>query len=202
MKTTTFGKMATAYLCSAITLSLILMVSQHAIGKKPDNKGFPSGCYPVGHTFIDGRLVLTPLKVEDYDQTVFFMHNVSNDNLKIKFHHTKGTELYPKWETKVSYNQWAAFATDKHGLQFSCSGENYSDYSDSVNCQTALKVCQYPRAKFAEHNNGNYWVTSNKAKYTARNDAIRKGILLRGWYPEKDKAEAKPDITTERTLES
>lgn len=184
---------------SAAMLFLTLLLSHGAVAKKLDNNGFPSGCHAVGYTFTDGRLVLTPLKIEEYDQTIFFMHNVSNDNLKIKFHPTRNTELYPNWETNVNYSQWAAFATDKQGLQFSCYSQDYGNYTHEVNCATALKVCQYPRAKFAEHNNGNYWVTSNKPKYTARNDAIRKGILLRGWYPKKDKAEADPEIIKTRT---
>lgn len=142
-------------------------------------KSFLPGCLELGHEFIGGKLVLTPVKTEEYDQTLFFIHNTYADNIRLEYQRTEKTPLNPLWQAKMHYNRWAVFATDQQGLVFSC----YTDYGHSdvtrIDCQSAVEVCQYPRAKFGQNNQGNYWVVNNQSKIGARNAVIRQGILLR-----------------------
>ena len=62
---------------------------------------------------------------------------------------------------------------------FNCIQNDYGEFTHEVNCQDVVEVCQYPRAKFASHNQGNYWISTNRSKYGTRNEVIRKGILLK-----------------------
>jgi len=160
-------------------ISALLIIAHTAFSEKVKSKFYP-GCHEVGHRFVDNQLVLEPLKVEDYDQTVFFIHNVSSDNLVLRYVPTTRDDIFPLWQTEIDSNRWAAFATDRTGMRFSCSSI-YDDYK--INCQQALEVCQYPRAKFAAHNKGNYWLSGNKFKYPTRSEVIHKGVLLRGYNP-------------------
>lgn len=142
-------------------------------------KTFLPGCHQFGHEYIGGRLVFTPVKTEEYDQTIFFIHNIYSDTIQLKYHRTEKTALHPLWQAKVNYNRWAVFATDQQGLIFSCYDDYGSGEGQRIDCGSAIEVCQFPRAKFGEHNKGNYWVTNNQSKKGARNAAIRKGVLLR-----------------------
>lgn len=140
---------------------------------------FLHGCEEVGFRFDNGRLAFIPVQKTEENQTVFFIHNVSNTRLKIEFHKTFRTNLYPVWETTVNSDNWAAFATDRADISFTCLQEDYGDYTDEVDCGEVLQVCQYQNAVFASHNQGNYWISSNRSKYGTRNEVIRKGVLLK-----------------------
>lgn len=160
---------------SLLIIGSLLLATMDSNGAKKAKKFFP-GCHQLGYTYDRGHLVLEPVQVEDYDQTLYFIHNNSSSQIKIQYYKSQATLHYPLWETSVRSDRWAAFATDKVGLQFQC----LSGYGNQViDCSSVLQVCQFPRAKFAEHNRGNYWITSNRSKYSSRNAAIRKGILLR-----------------------
>lgn len=172
-----FSRPAWSLLISVCLLTLFAIQSVPAATEH--DKRFIKGCQEVGHKFSGGRLVLTPMKVEEYDQTIFFIHNVSMDRIVLKSITTDAAPLYPTWKTKINENRWAAFATDKQGIQFACLSGGYGGGGNEVDCQSAIEVCQFPRAKFGSNNQGNFFVTSNRSKYSARNAAIRYGILLR-----------------------
>lgn len=158
-------------------LPLFLLIFSPILEAK--NLKFLHGCEEVGHNFDNGKLAFIPIQKTEEDQTVFFIHNVSSSRLKIEFHKTFRTNLYPIWETKINSDRWAAFATDRDDISFTCLREDYGDYTEEVNCANVLEVCQYQNAVFAPHNQGNYWVSTNRSKYGTRNEVIRKGVLLK-----------------------
>lgn len=160
----------------SVLLIGIFLTTSIAFSEQKQTRKFIPGCEEVGHDFDDGQLVLNPVKPEMEDQTIYFIQNISGSTLKLKSINNLN-EYYPIFETTVEHGNWAVFATDKKGMTFGCHSEYYGE--TKTDCLSAIEVCQFPRAKFAPHNQGNYWVTSNKAKYAARRDAIKAGILLR-----------------------
>lgn len=164
---------------SSFILLFLLSLFTITLSAEDKPKKFFPGCHEVGHEFVNGRLVLKPVQVEDYDQTLYFVHNLSYDRVKLQYDRDSGSAIYPLWGASLKADRWASFATDKDDLQFQCFSDYSSGFSEPINCDSVIEVCQFPRAKFAEHNRGNYWIPSNKSKYSTRNDAIRYGILLR-----------------------
>ena len=59
------------------------------------------------------------------------------------------------------------------------SGLHIADSGFSVNCGETIEICQYPRAVFAEHNRGTYWIGEGSSRKRAVKDVIEHGILLR-----------------------
>lgn len=176
------------HLATMLVSFLLLVISMTVIAEETfpaevenveKTKEFFPGCQEVGHDFRNGNLVLTPIQVEAYSQTIFFLHNTSYERIKVKYDHDNGNPLYPLWEVSIKPNRWVSFATDKRELGFKCYEDFNFGHGDEINCGSVLQVCQFPRSKFGEHNKGNYWIPSNKPKYQTRNDAIRYGILLR-----------------------
>lgn len=153
-----------------VIISLLAVINCQAGSK------FPRGCQPVGHEFKDGNLVLDQ---DESKQTLYFIHNNSNRKLHLQNMKDPGAFMTPNWETHVNHNRWVAFATDHKRIIFRCKtlssrlGDEYTD------CENILQVCQYPKAKFALSNLGNYWVSTNKSLNSTVRASIRKGILLR-----------------------
>ena len=163
---------------SVLFLSIILFLSTYQVAYAKDRKFLP-GCEEAGYNFENGKLAFIPVQKTEENQTVFFIHNVSSSTLKIKFHKTFRTQLFPVWETTVDADNWAAFATDRDDISFTCLSDDYGDFSDEVNCSNVLEICQYENAVFAPHNQGNYWISTNRSKYGTRNEVIKKGVLLK-----------------------
>ncbi len=85
--------------------------------------------------------------------------------------------MSPSLFVKLEPGSWAAFASDMPYLTFECrTTEN--EQTKLINCAEALEICEYPRAKFALSNMGNYWVSANKPQRDIVNDAASKGIYL------------------------
>lgn len=163
----------------AVSVLIALCICQTSLAAGQDKSRYLSGCDPVGYEYKNGRLYLKPVKVEEYDQTVFFIHNVSMDRINLKSVKDNDYPHYPSWQAKIGENRWAAFATDREGIEFNCETQSYSNDGSTTNCESAIDVCQYTRAKFGPHIYGNFFVTTNKSKYSARNSVIRYGVLLR-----------------------
>lgn len=138
------------------------------------SSNFPRGCEVTGFGFSDNYLVLN----ERGDQAFYMVQNRSNRPIELEHYETKDVFMSPKLHSKLDPQQWAAFASDIMNLNFKCytqEGENTA----MVNCSEVLDVCQYPRAKFALSNMGNYWVSTNKNQGQVIKDATAKGIYLR-----------------------
>ncbi len=140
---------------------------------------FLPGCTEVGHVFQDGRLALKPLFKTSENQGIFFLHNRSEIELTIKLAPTKTTNLYPAWERTLEADHWAAFATNKQNINFSCFHKDNLDANVEIDCKEALEICQYVHAEFGRQNQGNYWVSENLSKIETRDHVIHNGILLR-----------------------
>lgn len=162
-----------------IILSLISLLSTGASAKSESGPRFFSGCNEVGHEFDNGQLALKPVFKTEENQVVFLLHNFSENDVTIKLSPTKITTIYPSWERILEVDRWAAFATDKENLSFSCFTKDGAENSIEINCQEALEVCQYENSKFGPQNRGNYWISENLSKIETRDRVIKSGILLR-----------------------
>lgn len=135
---------------------------------------FPRGCEVRGFGYQSNYLILN----DKGQQAFYLVQNRSNQAIELEHVETKDVFMSPKLHSKLDAGQWAAFASDIQDLYFKCyiqSGEE----NMALNCHEVLDVCQYPRAKFALSNMGNYWVSTNKSQLQVIKDAAAKGIYLR-----------------------
>ena len=139
-----------------------------------DATTFPKGCEPTGFQFGHDFLVLN----SDGKQTYYLIQNASHKTIQLERYETHEVFMSPKLEATFLPSNWSAFASDEKGLFFSCAEKNEETFS-KVNCETVLKVCQYPRVRFALSNMGNYWVSSNKSMQMVINESVAKGIYLK-----------------------
>ncbi len=164
-----------------MTLALAINISFAAKKEKKDVKPYPTGCQVSGFEFKHGALLLKA-DTKETPQAIFFIHNISKYN--IKFHQSRtGNEPYVIHSNqKLKVNQWAAYATDKKITKFVCTSyDNKKTNGKVLDCEKALKICQYPKVEFAVNNRGNYWATTNRTKNSAVRAVIRQGTLLRWW---------------------
>jgi len=160
-----------------VGVCLLITAADAARRDRPARK-WPRGCKTVGYQFQAGQLILDP-QVEDSDQTVYLIGNRSRGRLLVKFKEQEYALIHPNWQTEINYNRFSAFATDEKNIHFTCQKIHRGKVGDKVDCGETLKICQYPRAKFAEHNLGNYWITHNQSLNQAVRAIIRRGVLLR-----------------------
>jgi hypothetical protein len=122
---------------------------------------FPRGCQAVGYEFHNGELILTPVRGEPGPlQTLYFMHNKSFSRVQLTAKKMLGQTFSPAYPNVIDPDQWGAFAIDQEQLDFVCSNEYRRGRLED--CERLLEICQYPRAKFAEHNMGTYWVSNSE----------------------------------------
>ncbi|MFC3909282.1 enhanced entry protein EnhB [Legionella dresdenensis] len=135
---------------------------------------FPRGCEVTGFGYNGTNLV-----VNDHgDQAFYLIQNRTNRTIELQRVETRDVFMSPPLTAKLQPANWAAFASDVENQHFQCfyiQEEN----TEKVDCREVLDVCQYPRAKFALSNMGNYWVSTNKTQRQVINDAASKGIYLR-----------------------
>jgi hypothetical protein len=137
-------------------------------------QNFPKGCETSGYSFKENHLVIN----DTGKQTLFLIKNDSRSLIELMRHETRDVFMSPKLQIKLFPNRWSAFASDEKQLHFKCY-RIFRTNTEAVNCSEVLKICQYPRVKFATSNMGNYWVSFNKSLRNTMRDAIKKGILLR-----------------------
>lgn len=136
-------------------------------------EGFPRGCEARDYQFIDYDLVLN----KTGDQQLFLIQNRSSISVALGRRQGADDFMSPSLSAKLDPGRWAAFASDMPHLYFEChitEGEK----ARKIDCAQVLDVCEYPRAKFALSNMGNYWVSANKSRYDIVQDAASKGIYL------------------------
>jgi hypothetical protein len=135
---------------------------------------FPRGCEATGFVFYRDFLVLN----EHGNQTFYLMQNIANQTVELEHFETK-TDAFmsPKLEAKIASNHWSAFASDVSQLYFRCYSQKNGERA-VVNCGEYLRVCQYPRVRFALSNQGSYWVSTDKIQSQVIKDATVKGIFL------------------------
>ena len=137
--------------------------------------GFPRGCEASGFNFSDNYLILN----QAGRQTFFLMQNRSNQSIQLERHETHDVFMSPEMEANLAPGSWAAFASDEQNLHFQCSIKKDESKTDRVDCSAVLDICQYPRARFALSNMGNYWVSTNRPQNLVIKEAVAKGIYLK-----------------------
>lgn len=135
---------------------------------------FPRGCEVTGFGYNGTLLVFN----EHGNQSYYLVKNRSNRNIELQRVETKEVFMSPPLAARLDSGNWAAFASDVPNQYFQCLYVE-SNNSQKVDCRDVLDVCQYPRAKFALSNMGNYWVSTNKDQRQIINDSAAKGIYLR-----------------------
>jgi len=91
----------------------------------------------------------------------------------------KNGDSFHKLQTTFDPGQWAALASDQSNTHFQCLVRAEEDTLQQINCSKVLRICQYPRVKFALSNMGSYWVSTNKPQAKVIQDATKKGIYLK-----------------------
>lgn len=151
----------------------LLLLSAFLI-TKAFSSTLPRGCEVTGFGFYESYLVLN----EKGEQSFYLIQNRSNHPIELEHYETKEVFMSPKLHSKLDPLQWSAFASDVLGLYFKCFSLE-GDVENTYPCRDVLEVCQYPRAKFALSNMGNYWVSTNKMQPQVIKEATAKGIYLR-----------------------
>ncbi len=137
--------------------------------------GFPRGCEVSGFNYSDNYLILN----QAGRQAFYLMQNRSNQSIQLERHETHDVFMSPKMEANLAPGAWAAFASDEQNLNFQCAIKKDENKADRVDCGSVLDICQYPRARFALSNMGNYWVATNRPQNLVIKEAVAKGIYLK-----------------------
>jgi hypothetical protein len=161
-----------------VYLSMALFISTIALAANALPKNFPKGCRPVGFTYEAGKLVLTPVSSSDNIQTVYLIHNNSAHPIKFTAEKIPGQDFVPQYINTIEAEQWSAFSMSNHRLQFMCEAGD-GDSNAPTDCAQSIHICQYPRAKFADHNSGTYWLKSAMTLQEMVQAIADDGILLR-----------------------
>ncbi len=135
---------------------------------------FPKGCEVSGFGFQDPFITFN----DTDEQTLFFVQNQSNIKIQLERVVVKDAFMSPKLQTTFDPGQWAALASDQSNTHFQCL-VRAEDTLQQINCSKVLRICQYPRVKFALSNMGSYWVSTNKPQAKVIQDATKKGIYLK-----------------------
>lgn len=136
---------------------------------------FPRGCQPIDFKFSAQEVVLN----ETGEQRIFLLYNHSPVSVELRRYPESSSFMSPSLSATLAPGMWGAFASDIAGLSFSCHVVQEGKAGEIVSCASALDICEYPRAKFALSNMGNYWVSANKSQHDIITDVANKGIYLR-----------------------
>lgn len=175
-------------------------ISHGAFAAK-EQRRFPHGCRHIGYRYQDGLLILKPvpndstkpkkLKMAANEQhlpekqkprkvpiqTLYLIHNLSGHSIYLKAKKLPDVPFSPTHENTIRPNQWAAFAVNQKELQFTCTMAGTG--GGQIDCTNTFELCQYNHAKFAQHNQGTYWVVKSASRSQAKWGSIRSGILLK-----------------------
>lgn len=135
---------------------------------------FPRGCEVTGFGYNGPLLTLN----ERGEQAYYLVQNRSTHKIELQRVENRDVFMSPPLTARIQANNWAAFASDINNQLFQCFFIE-DDNSEKIDCRDVLEVCQYPRAKFALSNMGNYWVSINKSQHDIITDSTAKGIYLR-----------------------
>jgi hypothetical protein len=117
---------------------------------------------------------------EKGEQAFYLLQNHSTQPIELSRYQTQEAFMNPLLQSRLEAEHWSAFASDIGNMYFKCTLLAVDENTPAVqiNCSEVLDVCQYPRAKFALSNMGNYWVSTNKPQDQVIKDATAKGIYL------------------------
>ncbi|MBA2649938.1 MAG: enhanced entry protein EnhB [Legionella sp.] len=136
-------------------------------------EAFPRGCEVRGFNYSQNFLELN----EAASQSFYLIQNRSDVKIELERNETSNAFMNPPLHVAMDPMNWSAFASDEKVI-FKCY-QHITEGTSPVDCREVLDVCQYPRARFALSNMGNYWIASNQTQQNIINDAIKKGIYLK-----------------------
>jgi hypothetical protein len=160
-------------LVSSLVLCLLYPLNIHAEILPSRCEVTGCGCEITGFGYNNLYLVLN----KTGKQAFYLIHNKSKRPIELERLKNPEAFMSPPLRAKISPNKWAAFASDVESLPFQCSFI-MQETTQQTDCFQVLDVCQYPRAKFALSNMGNYWVSTDQTKVQVIKDAAAKGIYL------------------------
>lgn len=137
-------------------------------------QSFPRGCEVTGFSFHDNYLVVN----EAGKQAFYMLQNRSDNTIELQRYETRQVFMSPPLQAILAPQNWAAFASDVQNQYFQCFRKD-EENTQMVNCQDVVDICQYPRARFALSNMGNYWVSANKSLGETIRDSVGQGIYLK-----------------------
>jgi hypothetical protein len=135
---------------------------------------FPRGCEVAGFGYDVNLLILN----ETGQQAYYLIQNRSDEHIKLERHDTADAFMSPPLLASIAPKNWAAFASDVKDVNFKCYRQQ-TEATQLVDCRDVLEVCQYPRARFALSNMGNYWISVNKSQQEVIQESVAKGIYLK-----------------------
>lgn len=136
---------------------------------------YPRGCEETKN-FGFGQNVL--ILNATGDQAYFLIQNKSPNTIEFQRSDANEGFMTPPLQATLEASNWAAFASDVKNLNFKCYTRQ-NENTALVDCKDVLDICQYPRARFALSNMGNYWISSNKPQEAVIQDSVAKGIYLK-----------------------
>ena len=158
--------------CKTIISVLLMTVFSNCMAAAAN--AFPHGCEVRGFGYSENYLIVN----DNGAQSFYLIQNRSTTPIELQRYETREVFMSPPLTAKLEPSNWAAFASDVENLHFQCFTKQ-NENSVKINCRDVLEVCQYPRAKFALANMGNYWVSINKTQFDVITEATNKGIYLR-----------------------
>ncbi|MFT4058590.1 MAG: enhanced entry protein EnhB [Legionella sp.] len=158
-----FNRIHTSIVCSALLIS-----SAHALNS------FPRGCEVTGFAYSQNYLILNDTGKQAY----YLIQNHSDSRIELEHQASEEAFMSPPLHATLDSMNWGAFASDIKNLNFRCY-KHIGEGTSPVDCRDVLDVCQYPRARFALSNMGNYWVSFNKSQSGIIQESVAKGIYLK-----------------------
>jgi hypothetical protein len=155
-------------LTKSLILPLLLINTAHAAST------FPRGCEVKGYGYNQNHLILN----ESGAQSYYLIQNRSGAKIELERHNTADEFMSPPLQASIEPMNWAAFASDVQNVNFKCY-KHIEENTELTDCREVLDVCQYPRARFALSNMGNYWISINKTQQDVIQESVAKGIYLK-----------------------
>lgn len=152
----------------SILITALLINTAHA------TSSFPRGCEVTGFAYSNYNLILNDSGAQSY----YLIQNRSDTKIELQRHEAEDTFMSPPLQASLDPMNWAAFASDVKNVNFTCY-KHIEENTTAVDCREVLDVCQYPRARFALSNMGNYWISINKLQNAVIQDSVDKGIYLK-----------------------
>lgn len=186
--------LSTAIVFAAASAFIVGTTMTHTAFAAKKKRRFPHGCRHLGYGYKDGLLILKPApnnsikpktpKIAANEQqpqavpiqTLYLIHNLSGHSIFVKVKKMADQPFSPTHENTIRPNQWAALAVNQKELHFTCA---MAGTGEQTECTNLFELCQYNHAKFAQHNQGTYWVVKSSSRAQAKWGSIRSGILLK-----------------------
>ena len=142
-----------------------------------DDAKRPLGCKDVGYRYTLNTLEVLPGAAGD-NQSLYFFYNHLNTPLKM--YHMLGEKTRHEifLNHTIPPHQWAALATGEENLKYICAvDDSQKGLGKLIECQHAVKVCEYAKVKFGLNNRGNFWIVKGNTRQGAVAEVVHYGII-------------------------